>query len=118
MHSLQIGLNTDRLNLYKRVDDRVERWFKSEFVEEVDGLIGDGYKDSTGLLTLGYRQVAMYLDKRITLKEAIKRTKFEHHNYIRRQLTWFRKNGKITWFDIQKKGYKSQIENLVNDWLR
>lgn len=116
--SLQIGLAAQREFLYKKADERVEAWFKNDFINEVKGLVETNGKKSIGFTTLGYRQVLMYLDKKISLEEAIKRTKFEHHNYIRMQMTWFKKQANIHWFDIQKKNFRSAIKKLVRNWLK
>ena len=115
---LKIGLTSTRECLYKNADARVDGWFKGDFVKEVKNLIKSGYKESIGLSTLGYRQVAMYLEGKISLEEAKQRTVFEHHSYIRRQNTWFKKTRNIHWFDIQEKNCRFEINKLITPWLK
>jgi len=115
---LKIGLTSKRECLYKNADSRVDDWFSGDFVKEVNNLIKSGYKESIGLSTLGYRQVAMYLESKISLEEAKQRTIFEHHGYIRRQSTWFKKTRNIHWFDIQEKNFKFEINKLITPWLK
>ncbi|MDP2720493.1 MAG: tRNA (adenosine(37)-N6)-dimethylallyltransferase MiaA [bacterium] len=114
---LKIGLSSDRAHLYSRVDDRVDSWVKNGFIEEVKTLLDKGYQDSTALTSLGYRQITMYLQGKITLPEAIQRIKFEHHAYIRAQLTWFKKESVVTWFDINEKDFTQKIFKTINSWV-
>ncbi len=116
--TLIIGLTSERKFLYKNVDDQVEEWFEHGFTEEVKTLLEKGYKESlTSMTSLGYRQVGMYLRKKISLDEAKQRIKWELHGYIRRQLTWFRKEPNISWSDISENGFKEKISNLVKNWV-
>ena len=113
---LKIGLSSDRAHLYSRVDDRIDSWVKNGFIEEVKTLLDEGYQDSTALTSLGYRQITMYLQGKITLPEAIQRIKFEHHAYIRAQLTWFKKEPGVNWFDINEKDFTQKIFKTINSW--
>ena len=116
--SLQIGLTAPRDYLYQRTDQRIEEWFKEGFVEEVKSLLKKGYDENLPAMTsLGYRQVSMYLAGKIPLEEAKQRIKWEHHSYIRRQTTWFRKMQGIHWCDIGGKNFQQEIFRQVNDWL-
>ncbi|OGY21860.1 MAG: hypothetical protein A2126_02960 [Candidatus Woykebacteria bacterium GWB1_45_5] len=116
--SLQIGLTATRDYLYRRTDQRVEGWFKEGFSEEVKALLAQGYREDLPAMTsLGYRQVAMYLVGNISLEEAKQRIKWEHHGFIRRQITWFRKMREITWFDISEKNFQQKTSRLVKGWL-
>ena len=115
---LKIGLTSKRECLYKNADSRVDDWFSGDFVKEVNNLIKSGYKESIGLSTLGYRQVAMYLEGKISLEEAKQRVVFEHHSYIRRQSTWFKKTRNIHWFDTQEKNFRFEINKLITPWLK
>jgi len=116
--SVQIGLTAPRDFLYKKVDDQIDDWFRVGFIEEVKKLISDGYDEKLPALTsLGYRQVAMYLKGNLTIEEAKQRIKWEHHGYIRRQFTWFRKRKNIVWFDISDPDLIRQINAFIKAWL-
>lgn len=115
--ALKIGLTSDRDFLYHRVDARIDTWIKTGFVEEVKELFDKGYKEASALKTLGYRQIVMYLEGKVSLEEAIQRTKFGHHNYIRQQATWFRKETGISWFNIAALDFRRQIFDKVQSWL-
>ena len=116
--SLKIGLSSNRDYLYARADSRVDEWLKIGFIQEVEDLIKKGYKDSQALTSLGYRQTAMFLQGQISLEEAVRRIKFEHHAYIRRQITWFRKESGVFWFDIAEGDYKNCVHKQVWAWLK
>ena len=116
--SLQIGLNASREYLYERLDDRVEDWFKTGFVEEVKRLLEKGYRENLPAMTsLGYRQAAMYLAGKISLEEAKQRIKWEHHAFVRRQMTWFRRGSKIIWLSIEEAGFEKEAYQTVARWL-
>ena len=117
--TLKIGLTSERKYLYERVDKQVEKWFEQGFVKEVKSLFAKGYSENlTSMTSLGYRQVGMYLDGRISLDETKQRIKWDRHNYIRTQLTWFRKEPNITWFDISAKDIQKELSNLIDGWLK
>jgi len=116
-NALKIGLTSDRDYLYARVDSRIDSWVKTGFVEEVKTLLDKDYKETIALKALGYQQISMYLEGKTPLEGAIQRTKFGHHNYIRGQITWFRKETGITWFDIATPGFKQKIFKKIQSWL-
>ena len=116
-NTLKIGLTSDRDYLYARVDSRIDSWVKTGFIEEVKTLLGKGYKETVALKALGYQQISMYLEGKILLEEATQRIKFGHHNYIRGQITWFRKEPGISWFDIATPGFKQKIFKKIQSWL-
>ncbi len=114
---LKIGLTSSREELYSRNDRRVEGWFENGFVQEVKELMKNYSSDLPSMTSLGYRQVAAYIIGTLGSAEAKQRVKFEIHGYIRRQLTWFRRDASIYWFDIKEDNLLAEIEKLVKDWL-
>lgn len=114
--SLQIGLTAPREELYRRSDKRVEDWLKKGWVEEVMSL-RERYSESLpSMSSLGYRQIGMFLDGKISLPEAVKRVKFDIHGFIRRQVTWFRRDSRIYWYDTTESGYLADLENEILSW--
>ncbi|MDP2671763.1 MAG: tRNA (adenosine(37)-N6)-dimethylallyltransferase MiaA [bacterium] len=114
---LILGLTATRERLYENTDQRVDEWFGSgAFQKEVEALLQDYPQDLPSFTSLGYQDVIGLLTSRLTLEEAIQRTKFKHHAYIRRQLTWFRKMGKINWFNIEALD-KKEMKRLIQSWL-
>jgi len=114
---LKIGLTGNREELYPKIDERIEDWFKTGFIDEVEALAKKYPHDLASLTSLGYRQVNMYLEKKLSLEEAKQRMKFDHHSYIRRQMTWFKRDRSINWFDFNLENLDSHVQELVKEWL-
>jgi tRNA dimethylallyltransferase len=114
--TLQIGLTAPREELYRRADLGVEQWLKMGWVEEVRKLKKNYPSNLPSMSSIGYRQIGMFLDGQITLEEAVRRVKYERHNYIRRQIMWFRRDRRIYWYDTTEPGWGQQLEKQVHSW--
>ncbi len=114
---LFIGLKAEFKELYKRINKRVEERVKKGAEKEVKGLIKRGYSwDLPAMSALGYREWQPFLEGKVTREEVIQKWKFDEHSYARRQLTWFKKDKRIKWFEITSPGFKSEVEKLVKSW--
>lgn len=115
---LKIGLTAQREVLYKTSDQRVVSRVKQGMVEEAENLKKKGLSlKRMKQLGLEYGVLADYLNKDIkNEKELVKILQGRTHNYIRRQLTWFKKEENVEWFDIMDKNFTSQVEKLVRQW--
>ena len=104
-NTLIIGLTTDRQELYRRIDLRVDEMIEQGLVEEVKKLVNMGYDFNLPAMSgIGYKQIGMFLKGELTLAAAIQQIKFETHRFVRHQYSWFRlKDDTIQWFDIQGK---------------
>jgi tRNA dimethylallyltransferase len=97
----QIGLNWDREVLYTRIEERIDKMIEDGLVDEVNSILNDGYdKNLNSLNTVGYKEIISYLDKEITLSRAIELIKRNTRRYAKRQLTWFRTDDRIKWFNV------------------
>lgn len=96
-NNMMIGLHTDRKKLYERIDARVDRMMSEGLLEEVRAL--QPFAASNALQTVGYQELLDYLEGKLTLQEAVALIKQHSRNYAKRQLTWFRREKNITWFD-------------------
>ncbi len=94
---IKIGLNLPREILYKRINERVDGMMKVGLLEEAEELLHFRHKQA--LQTVGYRELFEYFDGRISLKEAVEKIKINSRHYAKRQLTWFKKDSEIEWFD-------------------
>ena len=106
---IKIGLQIDRESLYKRINLRVDLMMKSGFLNEVNSLLK--HKNINSLQTVGYKEIFMFLEKKITLQEAINDIKKNTRRFAKRQLTWFRKDKEIIWL---KKNELSEILFLIS----
>ena len=95
-----LALNPPRDELYKRINERTEAHFRAGLVEEVRDLLALGYSPSSNALGAhGYRRVVEYLNGLRDLESAIEQTKLDVRHYAKRQLTWFRHEADVEWFD-------------------
>ncbi len=104
-NTLIMGLTTDREELYRRIDLRVDEMIKQGLVAEVEGLVNRRYDLALPALSgIGYKQIGMFLRGELTLAAAIQQIKFETHRFVRHQYNWFRlDDDRIKWFDILDK---------------
>ena len=94
----RIGLKMDRSLLYRRIEERVDAMFASGLVDEVRDLQRRGYgPELNALNTFGYREVFDHLAGKLDLAETAAQIKMGTRRYAKRQLTWFRKDRRLTW---------------------
>ena len=96
----KIGLLVDRAELYNRINLRVDAMIKNGLVKEVQTLLL--YRNANALQTVGYKEIIDYLDNKISLDEAIETIKQNTRNYAKRQMTWFRRDKEIHWFEPEE----------------
>jgi len=96
---IKIGLKLNRKELYRRIEERVDKMFKRGIIKEVESLLEKGVDENLPpFRALGYKYVLKFLKKEMTPEEAISLTKRDTRRYAKRQLTWFRKMKGIQWF--------------------
>jgi len=99
----QFGLNWDRKILYENIDRRVDEMIKNGFVDEVKNILFKGYnKNLNSLNSVGYKEIIQHLEGEISLERAIELIKRNTRHYAKRQMTWFRKDKRIEWFDVNE----------------
>ena len=110
-------LTDDRAHLYERIDRRVDLMVEQGLVDEVRHLKDMGYhKEMVSMQGLGYKEILSYLDGEMTLEEAIYIIKRETRHFAKRQLTWFRRERDVIWFD--KAAYHYNEEQILADMLQ
>jgi tRNA dimethylallyltransferase len=109
---LKIGLDLPRPVLYQRINSRVDEMLASGLVEEARSLIP--YRHLNSLQTVGYRELFEQLDGKLPMEKCIELIKQNSRHYAKRQLTWFRKDDTIHWFDAFKTASSTAF---VNEWL-
>ena len=111
---LEIGLNSVREHLVERLARRVEGMWAKGLVQEVAGLVDLGIRDSkTASQAIGYAQALAQLDGKMTESEAIAETTMLTQRYSRRQMSWFRRDPRIHWFDYQSESLRSDVLDIV-----
>ncbi len=119
--TLKIGLNMDRARLYQRIEGRVDTMIGSGLEDEVRGLIEMGYsRDLKPLTSIGYKQMMMYIAGEVSREEAVRLIKRDTRRYAKRQITWFKKERGIVWFDAEDvqggRGY-AEVAELVRGFF-
>jgi len=101
---LRVGLTMPREQLYRRIDERVERMMAAGLLEETRWLVARGYGCSLPAMSgLGYRQMGMYLRGEVSLEEAVALIKRHTRRFVRQQANWFRADDpSIIWFDVSR----------------
>lgn len=95
------GLEMDRPALYRRIDERVDRMIEAGLLAEVMALRDRGLRrGSTAGEALAYKQLLEHLDGEKSLEDAIDEIKRRTRNYAKRQLTWFRSDPRVRWFEV------------------
>lgn len=114
----KIGLTAPRPVLYEKIDRRVLSWIDQGIIEEATRLHGGGLSlERMKSLGLEYGVLADYLEGKIQTEDTlIKVMQGKIHGYLRRQLTWFKKEKGISWFDTTDKNFLSIVENEVDTW--
>ncbi len=99
----QFGLNWKRERLYQNINNRVDEMIKNGFVDEVKSILDKGYyKKINSLNTVGYKEIIQHLEGEISLERAIELIKRNTRHYAKRQMTWFRKDKRIKWFEVNE----------------
>ena len=94
---IKIGLNIERERLFERISKRTEQMIAEGLIEESKSLLK--YRNLNSLNTVGYKEVFAYFDGVFTLDEAIEKIKRNTRVYAKKQLTWFKRDKSIAWFD-------------------
>jgi tRNA dimethylallyltransferase len=110
-----VGLERPRDVLYRRIDQRAEWLFANGLLDEVRGLLRAGYGPELRPMTgHGYAEAMRHLAGEWTLERAIETTARRTRQYAKRQLTWFRRDPRITWLGAADR----RAEELVEDAVR
>ncbi|WP_419801087.1 tRNA (adenosine(37)-N6)-dimethylallyltransferase MiaA [Mucilaginibacter sp.] len=94
---VKIGINPDRAILYNQINLRVDEMVENGLIKEASQL--QRYQHLNALNTVGYKELFEAFDKKIPIKEAIEKIKQNTRNFAKRQITWFKKDSEIVWFE-------------------
>ena len=103
---LKIGLNRPREELYERINQRVLQMMEQGLLEEAHSVYP--LRGLNSLNTVGYKELFNYFDGKIPLEEAIRQIQSNTRRYMRKQLTWFKRDESIRWF------HPDNIEEIIN----
>ena len=111
-HILKIGINQDRKILYERINQRVIQMMEAGLLDEAKTVYQ--HRKLNSLNTVGYKELFSFLDGECSLDEAIDLIQRNSRKYARKQLTWFRRDPEICWFEPEQvQEIISYIENKM-----
>ncbi|MFQ5641519.1 MAG: tRNA (adenosine(37)-N6)-dimethylallyltransferase MiaA [bacterium] len=109
-----VGLTLARERLYAKIESRVEHMLELGLIDEVKGLLNKGYgAHLTALQSVGYKEAIRFLNDELTYKETTDLIKQKTRNYAKRQFTWFRKDMRITWYDVDSFAKTTNLVSLI-----
>ena len=110
------GLNWDRKQLYRNIENRVDTMIKEGLVDEIKNILSLGYSKSLNSLnTVGYKEIISYFENEITLERAVELIKRNTRRYAKRQMTWFRKTKNVNWVQCNE---NDNPEKLISAFLK
>jgi len=109
---LEIGISSEKENLKEKIEKRVDKMMKAGLLKEIKNLIKIYDKNLSTFDAIGYREIIDYLNKKISLAEAVEKIKKNTWHFAKRQMTWFKKDKRIRWVKNQK-----EAEKLVKIFL-
>ncbi|KAI3350829.1 tRNA (adenosine(37)-N6)-dimethylallyltransferase MiaA [Clostridium botulinum] len=109
-------LTMDREKLYNRINERVDIMIENGLIDECIELKKLGYTSSMqSMQGIGYKEILYYLDKKISLDEAVNLIKQGSRNYAKRQLTWFRRDPRYTFLDKDVLSDEEILSKIIDD---
>ncbi len=105
---IKAGLTLARGELFRRIDERVDRMMEEGLEKEADSL--KQYRGLNALNTVGYREMFKWFDGEVTRQQAVALIKRNTRRYARKQITWWNRDNGINWFDASEK-------DLMNSWI-
>ena len=107
-------LTDNRARLYERIEKRVDLMVDQGLIEEVTRLKDMGYhRNMVSMQGLGYKEILDALSGQCSMEEAIAEIKLQTRHFAKRQLTWFRRERDVIWFD--KETYNYDDEAILRD---
>ena len=107
-HLIKIGLNPPREMLYENINSRVDSMIKNGLIDEALNLVD--FKNLNSLQTVGYKELFDFFDNKISEKEAIDLIKRNTKKYAKKQMTWFKRDRDIKWFE--------KIDNSIYEYIK
>lgn len=113
-NALKVGLTIDRKELYEKINARVDLMFEGGLIDEVRGLVDKYGSDMQSLKAVGYKEVVSFIKGEVDIDGARRLTKQNTRHFAKRQMTFFRADKKIVWFDPRDfENIASSVENFL-----
>lgn len=114
---LIVGLTAPREEIRTRIDARVAARIDQGAFEEAEALFKDYENLSEQVKTSnGYKQIFEYFAGKAGREKAIENWKYSEYLNAKKQMTWFKKDQRIHWFDVSEAGFEKKIHEFVSNW--
>lgn len=114
---LIIGLNSNRSQIYDRINKRVDLMMEKGMLDEAKFIYENRKQEYQVLQAIAYKEFFPYFEKEQTLEEAIEQLKTSSRRYAKRQLTYFRNKLPVEWFEaLNDTDYEEKILERVEKW--
>lgn len=109
-----IGLIRNRDNLYNNINIRVDKMINNGLIEEAYNLYNKNIRTRAINTAIGYKELYLYFDKKISLEEAISKIKLSTRRYAKRQLTFLKNQmPDITWYNLDEVSEEEIISKII-----
>lgn len=108
-----IGLTLPRTELYRRINERVDQMIEQGLIQEACSLYKKNIRDTQSIQAIGYKELFLYFDGKLTKDEAVEQLKRNSRRYAKRQLTWFKNKLDMNWFDLSADQTKKKEEIMA-----
>lgn len=116
--SLQIGISVERAELYQRIEQRVDQMLADGLLDEVRGLLAAGFgRELKSMRSIGYKESVAWILGELSPQEALNLIKRDTRHYAKRQLTWFKADPNILWFEYPEK-FVSILQHVIEFFER
>ncbi len=109
-----IGLTTNRDSLYEAINDRVDKMVSDGLIDEARYFYDNNINSKAIKTAIGYKELYLYFDDKISLDDAIELIKKKSRNYAKRQYTWFNNQMNVKWFNIDKNDFNNTIKSVIS----
>lgn len=112
-NSINIGLTTNRSKLYSVINDRVDKMIVDGLEKEARNFYDKGINSRAINTAIGYKELYLYFDGKISLEETINLIKKNSRHYAKRQYTWFNNQMNVKWFDVDYDNFENTVNNVI-----
>ena len=114
-----IGLNRNREELYRRIDERVDQLMAAGLVSEIESLLQKGLtENSISMKGIGYKEIISCLHGEYDMGEAVRLVKRNTRHYAKRQLTWLRRYPDMVWFNLSEYETEEKALSAIFETIR
>ena len=117
-HPIIAGITMERSVLYERINKRVDIMLQNGLANEAWRLYNEAdRKRVLSLQGIGYKQFLSYFDGEATFDETVELIKRDTRRYAKRQIAWFKRDGRIKWFDLTCCQSKEELKKDIEIWI-